>query len=109
MLTLLNHNFTLEMIALEGHLQTWPSHVIGNMVALVSWCAIGDHYQVSSHGDPNVLSTDRTPPSGRSMIGLDSTHPTFCPMLSACSLRPWPSPRLGSLLVVFLWRMPTAS
>src|SRR5882672_3510484 len=106
MSTLPNRNFTLEMMALKGHLQTRPSHVNGNLVALVSWCEISDHYQVSSQGDPNVLSTDRTPPSGRSMIGLDSTHPASCQMLSACSLRPWPSPRLGSLLVVFLWRMP---
>src|SRR5882672_5230628 len=106
MSTLPNHNFTLEMMVLEGHLQTRPSHVIGNMVELVSWCAISEHYQVSSHGDPNILSTDWTPPSSRSVIGLDSTHPTSCPMLLACSLRPWPSPRFGSLLVVFLWWMP---
>ena len=54
MSTLPNCNFTLELMALKGHLQTWLSHVACNMVALVSWYVIGDHYQVSSIGDPNV-------------------------------------------------------
>jgi len=47
MLTSVHHSITYNLLALTGHLMTQPSHVHSNLIAAVSWYAIGVHYHVS--------------------------------------------------------------
>ena len=47
MSTSIHHPITNNILALKGHIMTWPSHVPGNLVTAVSWHAIGVHYHVS--------------------------------------------------------------
>jgi len=42
-----HHPITDDLLAIKGHITTWPSHVPGNLIAAVSWHAIGAHYHVS--------------------------------------------------------------
>ena len=36
-----------DLMAIKAHLMTRPNHVPGNLVAVVSWQAIGELYHVS--------------------------------------------------------------
>ena len=47
MSTNVNHLITCDLLALQGHITTCPSHVPGNLVTAVSWHVIGEHYHVS--------------------------------------------------------------
>ena len=38
---------TDDLLALKGHLMTHPSPVLGNLVTVVSWHVIGQHYHIS--------------------------------------------------------------
>jgi len=36
-----------DLMAIQAHLTTFPKHIPGNLVAMVSWHAIGELYHVS--------------------------------------------------------------
>src|SRR5882724_13568475 len=43
----IHHPITDDLLAVKGHITTQPSHMPGNLIAAVSWHAIGVHYHVS--------------------------------------------------------------
>jgi len=47
MSTSIHHLITDDLLAVKGHLMTWPSHVPNNLVTAVSWNVIHAHYHVS--------------------------------------------------------------
>jgi len=47
MSTNVNHPITDDLLALQGHFTTHPSHMPSNLIDTVSWHEIGEHYHVS--------------------------------------------------------------
>ena len=43
----IHHSITNDLLAVKGHITTWPSHMSGNLITAVSWHVIGAHYHVS--------------------------------------------------------------
>ena len=43
----IHHPITDDLLAVKGHITTWPSHVPSNLITAGSWHAIGAHYHVS--------------------------------------------------------------
>ena len=42
-----HHTITNDLLAMKGHIMTWPIHVPSNLIAAVSWHVIRAHYHVS--------------------------------------------------------------
>jgi len=42
-----SHDITKDLLAIQAHTQTRPSLVPNNVVALVSWHVISEHFHVS--------------------------------------------------------------
>ena len=50
MLTNASHDLANDLMAIWAHLQTQLSHIPGNLIAAMSWHAIGELYHVSQLG-----------------------------------------------------------